>query len=156
MKKRNQTKQDKVMTLKLKPAKQRQRGVIYLRPNHWTDHLPDQEKLCRYFSEKNNIDVIDTYKYLGDDVAEPAEFKSWGIAPILEYCQSHKGEIEVLIVASRDRLGTNTAEYLKCKVDLMKENVEILSATDIESVDSSMEEIRAMLAEYEQDKKKKI
>ncbi len=144
------------MTLKLKPAKQRQRGVIYLRPNHWTDHLPDQEKLCRYFSEKNNIDVIDTYKYLGDDVAEPAEFKSWGIAPILEYCQSHKGEIEVLIVASRDRLGTNTAEYLKCKVDLMKENVEILSATDIESVDSSMEEIRAMLAEYEQDKKKKI
>ncbi len=156
MKKKNQKQQNKVMTLKLKPAKQRQRGVIYLRPNHWTDHLPDQEKLCRYFSEKNNIDVVDTYKYLGDDVAEPAEFKSWGIAPILEYCQSHKGEIAVLVVASRERLGTSTAEYLRCKVDLLKEGVEILSVTDIESTDSTMEEISAVIAGYERNKNKKI
>ncbi len=149
-------KQEKVMTLKLKPVRYLQQGVIYLRPNHWTDHLPDQEKLCRYFCEESRIAVVDTYKYLGDDVAEPAEFKSWGIAPILEYCQSHKGEIDVLVVANRDRLGTNTAEYLKCKIDLLKEGVEILSVTDIESDDSSMDEICAVIAEYEQGKKKNV
>jgi hypothetical protein len=152
MKKKN-NKQKEVLTLKVKSAG-RQRGVIFLRSTHWTDQLSAQEELCRNFCGINNIEVVDIYNYLGDNVAEPARFNSWGIAPILEECESHKGEINVLVVASRACLGTNTADYLKCKVDLLKVGVEILSVTDIESADSSLEEICEIVAEYERGNKK--
>lgn len=145
--KKKSKKQKEVLELKVKSAG-RQRGVIFLRSNHWTDHLSAQEELCRNFCGVNNIEVVDIYSYLGDNVAEPARFNSWGIAPILEYCESHRGEINVLVVASRSCLGTNTADYLKCKVDLLKEGVQILTVTDIESADSSMEEICEMVTEY--------
>lgn len=154
MKKKNQ-KQKEIVALKVKSVGRR-RGVIFLRSTHWTDHLPAQEELCKNFCGINNIEVVDTYKYLGDDVAEPARFNSWGIAPILEDCESHKGEINVLVVASRACLGTNTADYLRCKVDLLKEGVEILTVTDIESADSSLKEICEIAAEHEEDKQKNV
>lgn len=133
------------------PIEWRRWGVIFLRSTHWTDDLPTQEVLCRQFCEKNNIEVAHVYQYLGDDVAEPAEIESWGIAPILEDFQEHEDMIDVLVVAGRDRLGTNTADYLRCVIDLLKEGVEILSVTDIESADSSMEEICEIVAKYEKD-----
>ncbi len=147
MKKKSE-KQKEVFRLKVKSAGRR-RGVIFLRSNHWTDHLSAQEELCRNFCGINNIEVVDTYNYLGDNVAEPARFNSWGIAPILEDCESHKGEINVLVVASRACLGTNTADYLKCKVDLLKVGVEILTVTDIESADSSIQEIQEAISSTE-------
>lgn len=130
----------------------RRRGVIFLLPHHWTDHLPDQERLGRSFCEKHNIEVVDTYKYLGDDVAELDVYRGWGISPILEYCDSHPGEIEVLVVDRRDRLGTNTEEYLKNKIDLLQRGVEILAASEIEPLDSSMDEICTVIEEYRKEK----
>lgn len=140
-----------VRPIKDDPIERRRRGIIFLRPRHWTDDLLTQELLCTSFCEKNNIEVIEVHSYLGDRIVEPTEFESWGIGPVLEYCQSHKGELDVLVVMARDRLGTNTADYLKCKIDLLKEGVEIISVTDIEHTDSAMKEICKIVARYQKD-----
>ena len=129
----------------------RRRGVIFLRPHHWADNLATQELISRSYCERHDIEVVDVYSYLGDNVAELDIYQGWGISPILEYCESHPGEIDVFVVDRRDRLGTNTGEYLKCKIDLLQKGVEILAASDIEPLDSSMEEICEIVAKYEKD-----
>lgn len=72
-----------------------------------------------------------------------------GFYRILDDYPHHK--VDTLIVVSRDRLGKIVAKYLKCKINRRKRGVEILSADNIDSADSSMEEIHAAIAAYKEE-----
>ncbi|HEY4498498.1 MAG TPA: recombinase family protein [Candidatus Paceibacterota bacterium] len=153
MTKKHQKKYEKTGRLpkKNQRAPAPQRGIIYLRPTHWADSLLAQETLCRTFCAQNDIDLIDVYSDPGEYVSELSILESNGFNDLLDYCSKNK--VDALVVVSRDRLGTNTSEYLKCKIDLHKEGVEILSVTDVQPIDCTMEHICEITEEYKRMKK---
>ncbi len=124
------------------------RAIVYLRPD-WGEYEEHAISFCKKFCEERDIKLLaepflDEDEYLNDlTILESLEFNK-----ALEYCKDKKNRVNTLIVDKRDSLGTNTAEYLRCKTDLHREGVEILSMADVESVDSSMDEICAITDEY--------
>lgn len=157
MKKIEKTSKWSEKAIKTLPSKPKRRAIVYLRPEVWLADMEYLRSFCQKFCEEKNIELLvepfwDEDEYVNDlTILESPEFNR-----ALAYCKDKKNRVNTLIVAKRNTLGTNTAEYLRCKIDLHREGVEILSISDVESVDSSMEEICAMISEYEQDKKKKV
>jgi len=129
------------------------RGIIYLRPNHWTDRMLAHETLCRTFADQTNVEIVDTFCDDGEYVTEESILESAGFNKALDYCRDPKNKVEALIVVGRDHLGTNTSEYLRCKIDLHAMGVEILSATNIQPIDCTMEHICEITEEYKRLKK---
>src|SRR3989338_7758491 len=153
MTKKHQKKYEKTGRLpkKNQRAPAPQSGIIYLRPTHWADSLLTQETLCRTFCAQNDNDLIDVYSDPGEYVSELSILESNGFNDLLDSCSTHT--VDALVVVSRDRLGTNTSEYLKCKIDLHKEGVEILSVTDVQPIDCTREHICEITEEYKRMKK---
>ena len=130
-----------VEALQKKLGKQKLRGIVYLRTNHWGDSTLAQQQLCENFRYQNNIEVVSEYADVGEHENPLGISESQGFSQVLSQCRDHKNGIDVVIVASRNRLGKNTVEYLSCKMALAKEGVDILSAADTETIDSSVGDI---------------
>lgn len=137
-----------VKTSKTPPPMPNRRAIVYLRPDWGT--YPEH---TRSFCKERNIELL-AEPFLEEDeyITQLSVLESPEFNKALEYCKDKKNRVDTLIVDRRDSLGTNTAEYLRCKMDLHREGVEILSMTDIESVDSSMDLICAMIEEYRKKK----
>jgi DNA invertase Pin-like site-specific DNA recombinase len=132
------------------PSAPHKRGIIYLRASHWGNSFLAQQTLCENYRDQNNIELIrDEFSDDGEYVTGLTVLESPGFNDLLEYCKNRKNKVDVLIVAGRDRLGTNTAEYLKCNVELHQLGVEILSASDIQDVDSSLDDVLGIIGEYQ-------
>lgn len=123
------------------------RAIVYMRRTHWTDHPLAQMTICENYRSNNNIKELCDFYDDGQDLTQLNIQSSPGFIEALNYCRTHKGEVDLLIVSDRSRLGLTTAEYLYCRIELLKCGVEIVSAT--EPADSSMEEIIEALREYD-------
>lgn len=157
MKKRKQKRSNVIARSLQNPlAPLKKRGLIYLRPNNWSDGILAMGALCKNYCIQNNIEVVDTFCDDGEYVTELSVLESPGFNEAFSYCLQPQNKIDTFVVVDRGHLGTNTLEYLRCKIDLHKEGVEIVAANEIQPVDCSMEHIYEIVAEYEQDKKKNI
>ncbi len=144
--KKNQ-KRDRVVIRSLRnPSVSHRRGIMYLRSTPWGNSFLAQKIVCESYRDRNNIELLtDEFTDESQHITGLATYQSPGFDDVLEYCTEHMGKVDVLLVASRDLLGTNTAEYLRCRIDLQKLGVEIRSASDVEDIDSPMEHIRGVL-----------
>ena len=114
----------------------------------WGNSFLVQQTLCENYRYKNNIELLaEEFCDDGEYVTGLSAYQSPGFHDVLKYCAKHKGKVDVLIVAGRDCLGTGTAEYLRCRIDLQKLGVEIRSASDVQDIDSSMESILGVIGE---------
>jgi len=149
MKKRNQKKYKFAGRSLKDPSAPHKRGIIHMRSSHWGNSFLTQQTLCENYRDQNNIELLaDEFSDDGEYVTGLSTYQSPGFDDVLKYCAKHKGKVDVLIVAGRDRLGTGTAEYLRCRIDLQKLGVEIRSAGDVQDIDSSMEDIQGVIGEF--------
>ncbi len=110
----------------------RKRVVIYVRVSSHEqvedgNSLVTQERLCREYCEKHNLEVAIVYVERGESAktANRTELKK-----LLEFCSNKKNEISGLIIYKIDRLSRNTDDYSQLRILMKKYEVEIISITE--------------------------
>ena len=111
--------------------------------------LESQEKICRTFAEKNNLQVLKIFKEEGESAknADRTELRE-----MLKYVEKNKNKIGKLIIYKVDRLARKNEDYYALKVMFKKYGMAIQSATEpIESNPSGqlMEGVLSAMAEFD-------
>ena len=131
------------------PIISRKRAIAYLRPGLWGDNPQSQKQFIEWYCEENNIELTkEPFCDEAEYITQLPVYESPGLNDALDYCKDKKNKVDTLIIINRDRLGNSTAEYLRCKIDFHNEGVEIVSATNIQSIDDDMETICVMIVEH--------
>src|SRR5437868_4886173 len=86
--------------------------------------LENQEKACREFAERSGYKVLEVFREEGVS-AKTADRKE--IMSLLNYCRTHKGEVDALIVWKVDRFARRAEDHLTLKALLVKFGVQLLS-----------------------------
>lgn len=89
--------------------------------------LVTQERLCREYCEKHNLDIVNIFIERGESAktANRTELKK-----MLEFCANSKNQVSSLIIYKIDRLSRNTDDYSQLRILLKKYKVEIISITE--------------------------
>jgi site-specific DNA recombinase len=113
--------------------------------------LESQELACREFARSKGIAIQHIFVGRG----ESAKFADRPeLLEILDYCRTHKGEVDVLLVWKLDRLARNVTDHFNIKATLLKYGVQVISVT--EPIDSNpegklLETILAGFAQFDND-----
>jgi site-specific DNA recombinase len=113
--------------------------------------LESQELACREFGRSRGITVERVFVGRG----ESAKFADRPeLLEILDYCRTHRGEVDVLLVWKLDRLARNVADHFNIKATLLKYGVQVISVT--EPIDANpegklLETILAGFAQFDND-----
>lgn len=130
-------------------------GIIYCRVSSKEQiegtSLEVQERACREYAEAHRIKVLKVFIERG----ESAKFADRPqLLELIEFCRTHKGQADVLIVWKVDRFARNVGDHFNIKATLLKYGVQIASVT--EPIDSNpegklMETILAGFAQFDND-----
>ncbi len=130
--------------------------VIYVRVSSHEqvedgNSLITQERLCREYAEKYNLEVKEIFIERGESAktANRTELKK-----LLEYCSNKKNNISGMLIYKIDRLSRNTDDYSQLRILLKRYNVDIISTTEkIEDtpVGRFMENTMANIAQFDND-----
>jgi site-specific DNA recombinase len=113
--------------------------------------LESQEAACRDYAQSKQIEVLKVFVEEG----ESAKFADrTRLLELIEFCRSHKGEVNILIVWKVDRFARNVTDHFSIKATLAKFGVRIASVT--EPIDTNpegklMETILAGFAQFDND-----
>jgi len=113
--------------------------------------LESQELACREFGRSRAITVERVFVGRG----ESAKFADRPeLLEILDYCRTHKGKVDVLLVWKLDRLARNVTDHFNIKATLFKYGVQVISVT--EPIDANpegklLETILAGFAQFDND-----
>jgi len=113
--------------------------------------LESQELACREFARSKGIAIQHIFVGRG----ESAKFADRPeLLEVLDYCQKHKGEVDVLLVWKLDRLARNVTDHFNIKATLLKYGVQVISVT--EPIDANpegklLETILAGFAQFDND-----
>ncbi len=113
--------------------------------------LDSQEKICRTYCDKQEWKVIRLFQEQGES-AKSADRTE--LIKLLDYCQSNKGKVDVVLVYKLDRVARNLADHTAIRASLARNNIVLRSAT--ETIDDSsqgrfMENIFAAVAQLDND-----
>jgi site-specific DNA recombinase len=128
-------------------------GIVYCRVSSKEQvdgtSLVSQEAACRDYATSKGIEILEVFVEQG----ESAKFADrTQLLALIDYCQTHKGKVEFLIVWKIDRFARNVADHFSVKATLAKYGVRIVSVT--EPIDANpegklMETILAGFAEFD-------
>ncbi len=131
------------------------RGIIYCRVSSKEQiqgtSLESQEAACREYARSKGIEVVKVFVEEG----ESAKFADrTQLLALVDFCQTHKGTVQVLIVWKIDRFARNVTDHYSVKATLAKYGVSIASVT--EPIDTNpegrlMETILAGFAQFDND-----
>jgi site-specific DNA recombinase len=113
--------------------------------------LEFQEEACREYARAHHITVDKIFVEQG----ESAKFADrTQLLELVDFCRTHKGAVQVLIVWKVDRFARNVSDHFSVKATLLKYGVRIVSVT--EPIDQNpegklMETILAGFAQFDND-----
>lgn len=89
--------------------------------------LLTQEKACKEYALKNNLEVSEIFIEYGESAktADRTQLKK-----MLAYCSEKKNGIQAVVIPKVDRLSRNTYDYGNIEIYLDKYNVEIISISE--------------------------
>lgn len=132
------------------------RAVIYCRVSTREqvdegNSLVTQERSCRDYAFKNNLEIIETFVEKGESAksADRTEFQN-----LLRFCNDKKNKISTVIIYKIDRFARNMEDYISYKMFLRKCGVELKSVTEQFKNDSTgkfTENLMAMVAQLDND-----
>ena len=111
--------------------------------------LENQEKACRDFAERSGYKVLQVFREEGVS-AKTADRKE--LINLLNFCRTHKGDVDTLIVWKVDRFARRAEDHLTLKALLIKFGVQLLSVTEpIENTNTGrlMETVLAAFAQFD-------
>ncbi len=111
--------------------------------------LESQEKVCREFAAKHNLEVLKVFREEGES-AKTADRTQLRI--MMKYCERNRNKIGKLIIYKVDRLARNNEDYYALKVVFKKYGMAVQSATEPIGNDPSeklMEGVLSALAEFD-------
>lgn len=129
------------------------KGVIYCRVSSIEQvegtSLESQERMCREFAKRENIDVLDVYVDRGESAktADRTEFLK-----AISFCSQKKNKVDYFIVYKIDRFSRNQEDHIGVRAKLKQYGTELRSVT--EPIDNSpmgkmMEGILSTFAEFD-------
>jgi len=131
------------------------RGIIYCRVSSKEQiegtSLESQELACREFARNKGIEIRQLFIGRG----ESAKFADRPeLLELLDYCRTHKGEVDTLLVWKLDRLARNVNDHFNIKATLLKYGIAVVSVT--EPIDANpegrlLETILAGFAQFDND-----
>ena len=113
--------------------------------------LESQEKVCRDFAVKQNLEVLKVFREEGES-AKTADRTQLRV--MMKFCEKHRGKIGKLIIYKVDRLARKNVDYYALKVIFRKYGIVIQSATEPIEDDPTgklMEGMLASMAEFDND-----
>lgn len=134
------------------------KGILYVRVSDIGQvngtSLDNQERACRDFAVKNDIEVVRVFIEKGESAtaANRTEFLK-----ALEFCRAHKGTIHAFIVWKIDRFARNTTDHFAVRAQLTKYGVTLQSVTEPitqDHIGKLMETFLAGYAEFENEVRK--
>ncbi len=130
-------------------------GIIYCRVSSKEQtegtSLEFQEAACREYAQKHGIGVAKVFVERG----ESAKFADrTQLLELVDYCRSHRGTVDALIVWKIDRFARNVSDHFSVKATLLKYGVRIVSVTEPIEQNAEgklMETILAGFAQFDND-----
>lgn len=131
------------------------KGVIYCRVSSKEQtegtSLASQQAACSDYAQANGIDVLKIFVEEGESAKFADRTK---LLELIDYCRTHKGQVDALLVWKVDRFARNVADHFNVKATLAKAGVRIVSVT--EPIDGNpegrlMETILAGFAQFDND-----
>src|SRR3989344_1800649 len=131
----------------------RKTGIIYCRVSSKEQvertSLDTQEKMCREYAERNEIDVLATFIERGESAktADRTEFKK-----AIAFCADKKRPVGYFIVYKIDRFARNQNDHTSVRALLKRNGTELRSVTEPISEDSVgrlMEGVLSSFAEFD-------
>lgn len=131
----------------------RKNGIVYCRVSSLEQvdgtSLESQERMCREYAKRENIDVLDVFIDRGESAktADRTEFLK-----AISFCSQKKNKVETFIVYKIDRFARNQEDHIGVRATLKKYGTELRSVT--EPIDSTpmgkmMEGILSTFAEFD-------
>lgn len=88
-----------------------------------------QEKICRDYASKNNIEITDVYIERGES-AKTADRTE--LIKLINFCTSNKkSNIQTILFYKLDRFSRNQTDYGQLKIMFKKYGLELRSATEL-------------------------
>ena len=111
--------------------------------------LAMQEKLCREYAERQNLEVLKTYVEEGESAksADRTEFQK-----ALAFCSDKRYKVDQFIVYKVDRFARNQDDHAIVKMMLKKHNTKLRSVTepiDETPIGRAMEGVLSVFAEFD-------
>jgi site-specific DNA recombinase len=130
-------------------------GIVYCRVSSKEQaegtSLEFQEEACRDYARIHHITLLKVFVERG----ESAKFaERTQLLELIDFCRTHKGAVQVLIVWKIDRFARNVSDHFSVKATLLKYGVRIVSVTEpIEQNPEGklMETILAGFAQFDND-----
>jgi DNA invertase Pin-like site-specific DNA recombinase len=132
------------------------RAVIYVRVSTKEqvdegNSLATQERICREYAQKNNIEIAEIFIEQGESAktADRTELQK-----LFRYCANKKNQITAVIIYKLDRLSRNTDDYSQIRLLLKRYEVEIKSTSEYfenTPVGRFMENTMANIAQFDND-----
>jgi site-specific DNA recombinase len=130
-------------------------GVIYCRVSSKEQvkgtSLESQELVCREYAARHDINVLKVFLEEGESAKFADRTK---LLELMDFCSQRDNHVQVLLVWKVDRLARNVGDHFNIKASLVKQGVQVISAT--EPIDANpegklMETILAGFAQFDND-----
>jgi DNA invertase Pin-like site-specific DNA recombinase len=113
--------------------------------------LEFQEEACRGYARAHHFNILSVFVEKG----ESAKFADrTQLLELVDFCRTHKGSVDVLLVWKIDRFARNVSDHFSVKATLLKYGVRIVSVTEPSDQNPEgrlMETILAGFAQFDND-----
>lgn len=141
-------------------TKQILKAVIYARVSteeqaKFNFSLENQVEVCKKWIQDRNFKLV-AEPFI--DAGESAKtMNRTALTKLLEYCRTHKGKVDLVVIYKIDRLARNLQDHIAIRAILSQNGVSLYSATEATGEDTPagklVENVMATIAQFDNDTK---